>query len=31
VIPWTSHLFFYSQVPGVRRIRHYWIMEKQLL
>jgi mycothiol synthase len=30
VIPWTEHLFFYSQVPGVKRVRHYWIMEKQL-
>jgi GNAT superfamily N-acetyltransferase len=30
VIPWTEHLFFYSQVPGVRRIRHYWIMQKSL-
>jgi len=30
VIPWTEHLFFYSQVPGIRRIRHYWVMEKQL-
>jgi len=30
VIPWTSLLFFYSQVPGVKRIRHYWIMEKRL-
>jgi GNAT superfamily N-acetyltransferase len=30
VIPWTEHLFFYSQVPGVKRTRHYWMMEKQL-
>ncbi len=30
VVPWTSHLFFYAQVPGIRRIRHYWIMEKTL-
>jgi ribosomal protein S18 acetylase RimI-like enzyme len=30
VIPWTSHLFFYTQVPGITRIRHYWIMEKKL-
>jgi len=30
VIPWTGHLFFYTQVPGVKRIRHYWIMEKRL-
>ncbi|MEM3465891.1 MAG: GNAT family N-acetyltransferase [Candidatus Jordarchaeales archaeon] len=31
VVPWTSHLFFYTQVPGITRIRHYWIMEKTLL
>lgn len=30
VVPWTNHLFFYAQVPGIRRIRHYWIMEKDL-
>lgn len=30
VIPWTSHLFFYTQVPGINRIRHYWILEKAL-
>jgi len=30
VIPWTGHLFFYSQVPGVKRIRNYWIMQKEL-
>jgi len=30
VVPWTSHLFFYTQVPGITRIRHYWIMEKTL-
>ena len=30
VIGWTNQLFFYSQVPGIRRIRHYWTMEKQL-
>lgn len=28
VIPWTSHLFFYTQVPGINKIRHYWILEK---
>ncbi|MBO3800744.1 MAG: GNAT family N-acetyltransferase [Thermoproteota archaeon] len=28
VIPWTSHLFFYAQVPGINKIRHYWILEK---
>lgn len=30
VVPWTSHLFFYTQVPGITRIRHYWVMEKTL-
>jgi GNAT superfamily N-acetyltransferase len=30
VIGWTNQLFFYSQVPGIRRIRHYWTMEKRL-
>ncbi len=30
VIPWTGHLFFYSQVPGVVGLRHYWMMSKDL-
>ncbi len=30
LIPWTSHLFFYSQVPGVAGLRHYWMMSKAL-
>lgn len=30
VIPWTSHLFFYSQVPGIERIKHYYVMVKNL-
>lgn len=30
VIPWTNHLFFYTQVPRITSIRHYWIMEKAL-
>jgi predicted N-acetyltransferase YhbS len=30
IIPWTKKLFFYTQVPGIKRIRHYWIMEKEL-
>jgi len=30
VIPWTGHLFFYSQVPGIKGIRHYWTMRKDL-
>ena len=29
-IPWTSHLFFYSQVPNVVRIRHYWQLQLKL-
>ncbi len=28
VIPWTGHLFFYTQVPGIVGIRHYWTLEK---
>ncbi|MCS7110684.1 MAG: GNAT family N-acetyltransferase [Ignisphaera sp.] len=30
VIPWTSHLFFYTQVPGVCRVKHYHIMVKTI-
>jgi len=30
VIPWTSHLFFYTQVPGIVGIRHYHTMSKRL-
>lgn len=30
VIPWTSHLFFYSQVPGVEKVKHYYIMVKSI-
>ena len=30
VIPWTSHLYFYTQVPGVERIKHYYVMTKEL-
>ncbi len=30
VVPWTSHLFFYTQVPGITRVRHYWVMEKTI-
>lgn len=30
VIPWTSQLFFYTQVPGIVGLRHYWVMTKQL-
>ena len=31
VIPWTGHLFFYTQVPDIRGIRHYHIMSKMLV
>jgi GNAT superfamily N-acetyltransferase len=30
IIPWTGHLFFYSQIPGIVGLRHYWMMEKDL-
>lgn len=30
VIPWTSHLFFYTQIPGIFGVRNYWIMSKNL-
>lgn len=30
VIPWTSHLFFYTQVPGVKGVEHYVILSKKL-
>ncbi len=30
IIPWTGHLLFYSQVPGVVGLRHYWMMSKEL-
>ena len=30
VIPWTGHLFFYSQIPGIVGLRHYWVMIKDL-
>ena len=30
IIPWTGHLFFYSQVPGIVGLRHYWMMAKDL-
>lgn len=30
VIPWTDHLFFYTQVPGIKGIRHYHIMSKNI-
>ena len=30
IIPWTGHLYFYSQVPGVVGLRHYWMMGKDL-
>jgi len=30
VVPWTSDLFFYTQVPGIIGIRHYHTMSKGL-
>jgi len=30
IIPWTGHLFFYSQLSIIKEVRHYWKMEKQL-
>ena len=30
VIPWASHLFFYSQLPNINKIKHYWILSKKL-
>jgi len=30
IIPWTGHLFFYTQIPGIVGIRHYWMMTKDL-
>jgi len=30
VIPWASHLLFYSQLPNISKIKHYWILSKKL-
>lgn len=30
IIPWTNHLFFYTQLEGVKGVRHYWILKKEL-
>lgn len=30
VIPWTNLLFFYSQLPGILGIRHFFRMAKRL-
>jgi len=30
IIPWTEHLFFYTQLPGIKEIIHYYILEKKL-
>jgi predicted N-acetyltransferase YhbS len=30
VIPWASHLFFYSQLPNINKIKQYWILSKKL-
>jgi GNAT superfamily N-acetyltransferase len=29
-VHWTDHLFYYSQVPGLSGVRHYWIMRSRL-
>jgi GNAT superfamily N-acetyltransferase len=29
-VHWTDHLFYYTQVPGLSGVRHYWIMRSQL-
>ncbi|HID16410.1 MAG TPA: GNAT family N-acetyltransferase [Candidatus Atribacteria bacterium] len=30
IIPWTRHLFFYSQIPGITEIRHYHLLKLTL-
>lgn len=30
VVTWTTHLFFYTQVPGITRIKHYLIMSLEV-
>lgn len=30
VVPWTRHLFFYSQIPGIIGIRHYYLLKLSL-
>jgi hypothetical protein len=30
IIPWTGHLFFYAQVPGIVGIRYYHTMGKKI-
>jgi len=30
VVHWTDLFFFYTQVPGLSGVRHYWIMQKEL-
>ncbi len=30
-IPWTKHLFFYAGLPGLNKIKTYYIYEKKLL
>jgi len=27
IIPWTQHLYFYAQIPGLMGIRHYWLLK----
>jgi len=30
IIPWTEHLFFYSQLPGIKEIKHYIKLSKNI-
>ncbi|MCD6300564.1 MAG: GNAT family N-acetyltransferase [Staphylothermus sp.] len=30
-IPWTTHLFFYAGLPGLYRVKTYYIYEKKLI
>lgn len=30
-IPWTSHLFYYTQLPGIMKIRHFNIYVKEII
>jgi len=29
-IPWTQHLYFYTQIPGITGIRHYWQLKNSI-
>ncbi|MFI5420856.1 MAG: GNAT family N-acetyltransferase, partial [Nitrososphaerales archaeon] len=30
IVHWTDLLFYYTQVPGLSGVRHYWIMHREL-